>query len=403
MRTPLVPLALAVLLAAPAAAQRPRVHAAPARPALVAGADTNSANAYYIYGSQNLERDPQRAAAAFYWAYRLNPRMADALYGRRVALLLTDRSRLLRYMEGNRGTIRSPEIQAIDSLQLRALTIDPFLVQKFDKTLLTAWLTESLSREMSRAGETNPALASHLIQTWLNSSTGDPFMKAWFAYAEGRYPQALGEYERALRRARNKSRLRTDVGRLHYLSGTMEQALQHLSQAVQEMKQEDEREIVYLYESKALLEQSVGAVHEKQGNVAAAREAYGRALTEDLSYYPAHMRLGWLALAAGDTASALSELALAAEVAANDGYVHYEHGVLLAVAKKYEEAVAALKKSIELEPYFAGPHFVLARIHDGSGMPEAVQNYRDYLARTPQDDPQRRPVERRLAELGVTN
>jgi hypothetical protein len=75
---------------------------------------------------------PAEAAAAFYWAARLQPGWADPLYGRRVALLMTDPDRLVRYMEDNRGTIRSPEIQAIDSLQLRALSLDPFLVQTFD-------------------------------------------------------------------------------------------------------------------------------------------------------------------------------------------------------------------------------------------------------------------------------
>ncbi|HYJ78286.1 MAG TPA: tetratricopeptide repeat protein [Longimicrobiaceae bacterium] len=373
----------------------------PARPVLFASADTNSAAAYYILGTQLLEQEPARAAAAFYWAHRLNPRWADALYGRRVALLMTDPARLVRYMDGVRSTVRSAEIAAIDSLQLRALTIDPFLVQKFDRQLLTRYLTHSLNDEMARAGGSagNMALAAHLVQTWLGDSRTDPFMRAWFAYSEGRYPQALGEYERALRRARNKSRLRTDVARLHYLSGNYDQALEHFTLAITEMRAEDDRDIVYLYQSKALLEQSVGAVHEKAGRADAAREAYGRALTEDLAYYPAHQRLGWLSLMAGDTAAAVSELALAAEAAADDGAVQYEHGLILALARQFDEAKAALRRAIAVEPHFAAPYLLLAKVQDVTSDPETPATYRQYVARAMRDDPELAAAQARLAEI----
>ena len=397
---PLLACALAAVAAAPLAAQRVRVRDVPARPALWANADTNSAMAYFIKGTQDLERNPVQAAASFYWAHRLDPRNADALYGRRVALLLSDPSRLVRYMDGERGLIRSAEILAIDSLQLRALTMDPFLVHKFDKQLITQWLIRSLADEMSRGGGApNMALASHWVNQYMMDARTDPYRKGWYAYAEGRYPAAIVEYEKALRRARNKGRLRTDLGRLHYLSGSYPQALEHFGAALEEFRKEDDREVVFVYESKALIEQSIGAVHEKAGDVAAAREAYGRALTEDLAYYPAHQRMGWLALAAGDTASAVSELALAADAAPNDGVVHMEHGIMLALARQGEASEAALRKATQVEPHFAAPWLVLARVLELGGKPEALDAYRGFLARAPRDDAQRAAVEARLAEL----
>ncbi|HEX8693310.1 MAG TPA: hypothetical protein VF746_12865 [Longimicrobium sp.] len=398
-------LGLALTAAAhPLAAQRVRVHDVPPRPALFASADTNSAATYYIWGSQNLERDPARAAAAFYWAYRLNPRWADALYARRVALHLADPSRLVRYMDRVRGTVRNPEVMAIDSLHLRALTIDPFLVGKFDRILITQWLIHSVNQEMSRGGGSgNMALAHHVVQTWLMDSRADPYMRAWYAYSEGRYPAAIEQYERELRRARRdeKARWRTDLGRLHFLSGNNDRSLEHFAAAIQEMRAEDQRDVVFVYESKALLEQSIGAVHEKAGNTAAAREAYGRALTEDLSYYPAHQRLAWLALAAGDTAAAVSEMALAAEVAKDDGVVQYEHGLILAMAGKAQEADAALKRAVAVEPYFAEPYLALARLHDASGLPEALEHYRAFLAHATRDHPQRPAAEARVSALAA--
>ena len=104
-----------------AGAQKPRKE--PPRPALIAGADTNDARAYYAHGLSKIERDPEEAGDAFYWAMRINPTFADAYYARRCALLLTDRIRFQQYMEDDRGTLRSDEIKRIDSLYYFSLTI----------------------------------------------------------------------------------------------------------------------------------------------------------------------------------------------------------------------------------------------------------------------------------------
>jgi tetratricopeptide (TPR) repeat protein len=220
--------AAALVCATQANGQPTRVHDVPRRPVLWAAADTNSANTYYLHGVNRIADRPAEAAAAFYWAARLQPGWADPLYGRRVALLMTDPDRLVRYMEDNRGTIRSPEIQAIDSLQLRALSLDPFLVQTFDRPLLRVYMTRAVLQDMRReGGEPNSALAAHMVETWLRSS--DPAMRARVAYSEGRFPQALSEYERALARAnsRNKPYMHTAVGRIHFFTGNLAKAAEH--------------------------------------------------------------------------------------------------------------------------------------------------------------------------------
>ena len=62
-RSHLALFAAAVFLAGPADAQR-----APRRPALPAAADTNDARAYYELGVRSMDRRPEVAADAFYWA-----------------------------------------------------------------------------------------------------------------------------------------------------------------------------------------------------------------------------------------------------------------------------------------------------------------------------------------------
>src|SRR5204863_7794917 len=112
----------------------------PRRPRLPAGVDTNNARAYYDYGLAKLDRDPEDAADAFYWAIRINPTLADPYYARRSALLLSDKIRFQKYMEEDRRTLQSDEIKRIDSLYLVALTINPFVYRGLDARLFRTYL-----------------------------------------------------------------------------------------------------------------------------------------------------------------------------------------------------------------------------------------------------------------------
>lgn len=392
----------ALAFAAPATGQTPRVRDVPRRPVLWAQADTNSANAYYTHGMTRLADRPAEAAAAFYWAARLQPGYADALYGRRVALLMTDRDRLVRYMRGDRSTRRNPEILGIDSLQLRALALDPFLIQKFDRPLMRSYILGLVLEDMRRGGGVdNPALAQHQVDTWLHQTT-DPGMRAWAAYSDGRFPQAIQYYEQSLRRARPRDRasIRTDLGRIHFFSGNLDKAVEHFTAAAAEMRKDDDRDLVFVYESKALLEHSVGTVYEKMGNAAAAQEAYGRALQEDLSFAAAHRRLAMLAMARGDTAAAISALALAVELSPADPELRVQHGLMLVLARKPGDGVAELNKAIELEPLYAAPRLLLARLNDAAGIADqALEHYRAYLERAARDDAGYAHAQQRIAAL----
>src|SRR6266566_1894764 len=74
----LASLAASILATLPPAALQAQSGKVPKRPNLEAGADTNFAPAYYEFGMREIERDPQKAADAFYWATRLDPAWAQA-------------------------------------------------------------------------------------------------------------------------------------------------------------------------------------------------------------------------------------------------------------------------------------------------------------------------------------
>jgi tetratricopeptide (TPR) repeat protein len=199
---------------------------------------------------------------------------------------------------------------------------------------------------------------------------------------------------------RDKAAVPLERGRIFGMIGQADSAVSELHRAIEEMRKRDEKDLVVYYDSKALAEFSVAVLLEGAGDRAGAHEAYGKALQEDLSFYPAHMRLGLLALGQGDTATAVSELALASQIAADEPLIRYTNGFVLLVAKQHKEAVAELRKAAELEPYFALPHLRLGQAYElmRNGA-DALTAYQAFLDRASKTDLQREYAENRLAEV----
>lgn len=382
-------LALALLVAPVAAV--PAQQKVPARPRLAAG-DTNDARAYFDLGVDLLDRDPRASAGAFYWATRIDPGLAGAWYGRRVALLMAD-ARFARYMSGDRRVHESKEILAIDSLQLRALALDPALFRQLDQRMLMYHIRESIMRDARMRGQqASPLEVDYWIRQWLLQA--DPETRGWMAYGQGNFAEALRLYEAAVKGSRDKAWLRSERGRIFLMTGRADSALAQLALALEDLRARDDKRLVVLYNSKAVLEHAVGRAQELRGDTAAARDAYGRALQEDLSYYPAHVALASLALAAGDTAAGLSAYEMAVQLRGDEPQLRTTYGYLLGSAAKLPEAVEQLGKAVELEPYYAVPHRWLGDIAARQQKPtEALAHYRKFLALASYAHPQRDEVE----------
>lgn len=377
-------------------AQKPKKE--PKRPKLPADADTNSAQRYYDLGLEKLDRDPDQAADAFYWAARINPTMAEAYYARRCALLVADRYRFQRYYEDDKRTIQSDEVKRIDSLYYYSLTINPFLYRKLDLRLYREYIG-IIAEDIARRENVSTNEIQYELDRWLNQNAS-PWLRADQAYGEGRFDDALRYYAEAIKRADRKARLRTERGQLFFQLDQGDSALAELTQALDELRKQDKKDVVYVYLSKALLEQSIGLVQQRLGNAAAAKESFGRALEEDLSYFPAHVQLGYMALEAKDTTTALSEMDLAVQIRGDDPTLRYVYGYTLAVNGKYKDAEVQLRKAIELDPVFAAPYNQLGDVLDREGRgSDAVAQYKTFLAVASREDLRRKAVEERLQAL----
>lgn len=389
-------LALCALVSV-SAAQAQRLGPVEKRPKLAAGSDTNDAGAYLSLAIRSLEQKPDEAAAAFYWAARLDPTSPEALDGRRAAMLMRKPLTLKSYMEGSRKARESKEFKAIDSLQLRAARIDPLFYRKNDHTMLMSYHRTSLRREYPNAGDHEIEKA---IVDYLEDSS--PYMRGWLAYSRGDMVTALAFYETAAKQSKNPGGIRVERARIFALQARWSAAIAEFRLALEDLRKDEDKkdETVVFYSSKAMVEHSIGVVFGKLGQVDSAKAALGRAITEDLSYFAAHVELGKLALAQKDTAAAMGALGLAAELATDEPFVHFLQGSSLVAAGQHADAIAPLKRAVELEPLFAAPHFALGealeKTGDGAGAREA---YSRFLAQSWRRDQRRDAATQRLAAL----
>jgi len=381
------------LFVVPALARAQKPEKPPKRPKLEAGADTNDARTYMDYGFKKFDDDPEAAASAFYWAARINPDNAEAYYARRAALIVDDNRILATYIDGSthdKETLKS--YRALDSLELRATLLNPFLYRRLEGRMFNEYI-----RGLNNLSPGDAQL-HYVINTYLQNA--GPSMRAWAAYNDGDFDTALQQYATAMKGDKQPAATHLERARIFGMRAQTDSAIAEFNSALDELRKKDAKSLVFVYDSKATIEHSIGVLLEAHDRPAEAREAYGRALQEDLSFYPAHVSLGLLALGAKDTTTAISELDLAVQIAGNEPYVRYVYGYTLAAVGKRPEALTQINKAIELDPYYALSYITLAEIQERSGDHAAARAaYQAYLKHAGRQDPQRTDVEAKLLAM----
>jgi len=374
---------------------------APRRPALPADADTCEATAYYQFGLSQLRKYPERAAAAFYWSQRLAPATAVSYYAQRIALLMADPGLLRGYVEGDRSTLQSSDVRRIDSLQVRAMGLDPFFPRRLDEDLIVSYFTDQVQQDLRSHGQDiSDAVVEYYVRRDLQSA--DAATRAWLAFARGDYKQAADFWAGEVRHDPKNTDLRARRSQALFLLGSFDSARAELTAAITAARRSDAEKMKYVYDSKAIWEYELGRIGELQGNDSVARDAYQQSLVEDLSFYPAHRRLAAVALRGRDTATALTELQRTLDIKDDDYAARMELSVLDIARRAYEPATEQLRRVTEIEPFAAYPHFLLANVrmdagdHDG-----AATEYQRFLALASQSDPNVSVARQRLAALAA--
>ncbi|HET6231379.1 MAG TPA: tetratricopeptide repeat protein [Longimicrobiaceae bacterium] len=361
MRAVLRAAAVAVLLAcAPAAhAQGPGAAPSPTppRPALPDTADPNEWSSYYNRGvrlAQVWDSVPA-ADAAFYWAGRLDPSRPEPLQGRWVAFWLRHQGILFG---GDRAAFRRPEVLAADSLRWRATLRNPFFSRNLDM----------------------------LIYAHVAPFTGvDRWMRAMLTYANGSYAEAARLAGAALRSDKKYEMSLREVRQLSFAAANQLDSARVETQRMLDLSRaRDERERVLVYEGKELLAYELGLIDAARGDLRGAREVLANALVENMAFYPAHTALADVALATGDTATALAEYAQAVILAPDDPLVRFRYGGLLLHTASYAEAAMQLRIASRAEPWWPEASLNLGVALEASGdNAGALDAYTQFVAHAP--------------------
>ena len=335
MRSLALALAVTCLTAFPLGAQKQEK--VPKRPALFPGADTNSWNAYYQHGLSQLSRRPGVAADAFYWAARLDPRAPEPLFGSWVAFWKQQGvERYFDYIWEQKGIGRRKDVLHMDSLRDEAVKRNPLLYQGLQIRIIEELLPLPIDF--------------------------DPFVYGLLAYGGGDMREASQHFARAAAKSRKNLNAR------YYRALALYQLLQYDSAATElqlmlaELRRQESKKLVRYYESKEMIEHAIGTLMLGKGDLPAAREAFGRALTENLSFSVAHARLGAIALAEGDTATGLQELEQAVQLDSLDISARLMLANTLLLRGRAEDARKHFEHIIAREPWFAEPYYPLAYI-----------------------------------------
>lgn len=361
---------------------------------------------------------PVDAEHAFFWAFRIDPSSGDALYGLHAAKLLEmDEKELQLYLHLDRKKKREPKYFELDSMESRAYAMNPFVFASIDPVLLRRALRAEIWYEHPHASPQEVSFA-------ISGMMGGQANTAWLQFSQNHLPEALATYAKILtdtatpRWAKEKDSLRvrkhrealavqihTQRGRIFYLVDNMDSAAAEMTSALSGLRalDDDEKRQTFFYLSKAMYQESLGVIYQRANKMSLAREAFGRALEEDLSFYSAHTHLAELDLAASDTAGAIAEMDLAVQLNPGDPVVHYTYAEILVHARRDAEAAAHLRRAIALDPYYAPPHLLLALLADVEQFSsDAIAEYEAYVRVASKKDEHLRPAQARLKELTAT-
>jgi tetratricopeptide (TPR) repeat protein len=341
-----------------------------------------------------LNSRPAEAADAFYWATRLEPGWAEAWYARRVAMLMARPGLVKIHLKKTRSERDTRALRETDSLYLRALALNPFVKPQFDPRALQSHLRELAPRELRETGEAD------LVASLAVSSTG-PEMQGWTAFANEGYQRALAAYAEALPASGNRAGIHADRARIFFLTDRPDSALAEMRNALARTGEQGTSGLLFRLDSRTLLEHSMGVILERLGDLEGAREAYGRALREDPSYYAAHGALASLAVSAGDSATALREMELAVSAGRDDAVLRYGYAQRLAFAGRWAEAEAQLRETVRIEPFYAPPYALLGGVLEKQGLASpALEQYLAFLEHASRDHVLVKPIRERIAALG---
>jgi tetratricopeptide (TPR) repeat protein len=354
--------------------------------------DTNDANVYYHAGLATIWVNPSGASASFYWASQLNPGWADPYFARWYTLRATRR--------------RLPDSvqKHVDSLVLTAMIHDPF----FDERLAMHDFAGQVHSQVALAQKQVNAAVDQENQRRLGA--GAPMLIAsrleiphtWYlAFAERHFDSASHDLAREIRKHPDALELYVYRSKAQYYLRQYDSAAATLAAAIRRVDLKDTTKLLPVYFSREMFYYASGIALLAAKHDSLARLAFQSTVTENLGFYMAHLHLASQALARRDTATAINEARIAAQIRPTDPLAQFFFGYSLLNAGHPSDAMEPLLAAVTDDPYFALPYFYLAQarkaVHDTAGSRES---YRGFLAHASLADTLRKTAARAISRLG---
>ena len=344
------------------------------RPRLPTGVDPYDWEAYFDWGTNHIAKDLTAADEAIVWSSRLRPDRAEPLYARWITFWAKDIRQFEKYLNDDEKTLHDPRVAEAEGLRERALRRNPFVHQ---------------------------GMVVYLYQKLPGYIADNPVTRAWFALGQGDLPRAADLFATVISRdPKRYGYLRFIRASAFVNSGKPDSAAAEISALLAQLRAEDARTLGNGYQSKELLEYAMGLLELRRNRTKAAHDAFGRAVVENAAFSPAHAMLGELALNAHDSATALLEFGLAAEVDSSDVESIIGFGRALQFAKRPREAAAQFRRAIALEPLYAAPYQLLGSALELAGdRIGAVAAYDAFLNHIEQSDYRRSDIQHKIDVL----
>ncbi|HKW10796.1 MAG TPA: tetratricopeptide repeat protein [Gemmatimonadaceae bacterium] len=351
-----------------------RAQADDSPPRLPSGVDPNDWEVYFDWATKHIDKNITDSEAAVVWSSHLRPDRAEPLYMRWIAFWARDIGRFEKYLLDDEKTLRDPHVLEAEEFRERALRRNPFVHQ---------------------------GMIFYLYQQLPGRILDSPANRAWYALGQGDLPRALNLFAAVIAREPERyGYLRFVRASAFVNSGKSDSAAAEITALLAQLRAEDVKSLGNGYQSKELLEYSMGLIELQRGRIAAARAALGRAVVENAAFSPAHAMLGEIALNAHDSTTALLEYGLAAETDSADVESLVGLGRAYQYAKHPREAAAQFRRAVALEPHYAAPYLLLASALEASGdKPGAADAYARFLTHVTHDDYRRADVEHKILAL----
>ncbi len=205
----------------------------------------------------------------------------------------------------------------------------------------------------------------------------------------GRLPEAVKHWEDALR-------IEPDDAQVHYNLGVTLAQLDHLPEAIGHYEQ-----ALRIKPDFAEAQNNLGIALKNQGQIPEAIAHYEQALRLNPDYAEAHYNLGVALARVGRLPEAVRHWEDALRIKPDDAQAHYNLGVALAQLGRLPEAIGHYEQALRIKPDFAEVQNNLGIALKNQGqIPEAIAHYEQALRIEPDDAQAHYNIGVALAEAG---